>query len=147
MCDMDTIYDSPFTDAELGYLHAQRLGRLATVDAGGAPQNNPVGFVVNGDLGTIDVFGRRLGTTRKFRNLRTNPQVALVVDDLASVDPWEVRGVEIRGVAEAVAEDHPPLRSMSAEVIRIRPTRIISWNVDPDQSGMQARDVPTPGAA
>lgn len=36
--------DIAFTDAELTYLRGQRLGRLATVDAAGAPQNNPVGF-------------------------------------------------------------------------------------------------------
>ena len=36
-----------FTDAELAYLSSQRLGRLATVDVDGAPQNNPVGFGYN----------------------------------------------------------------------------------------------------
>lgn len=28
----------------IAYLGTQRLGRLATVDPAGAPQNNPVGF-------------------------------------------------------------------------------------------------------
>ena len=32
-----------FTDTQLAYLATQRLGRLATVDPQGAPQNNPVG--------------------------------------------------------------------------------------------------------
>ena len=44
-----------FTDAELGYLGSQRLGRLATVDAEGAPQNNPVGFRYNPALATLDI--------------------------------------------------------------------------------------------
>ena len=33
-----------FTPAELTYLGEQRLGRLATVDRDGAPQNNPAGW-------------------------------------------------------------------------------------------------------
>jgi pyridoxamine 5'-phosphate oxidase family protein len=137
----------PFTDAELGYLASQRLGRLATVAPDGAPQNNPVGFSYNDPLGTIDIFGLNLGATRKFRNLRTNPSVALVVDDLASVDPWEVRGIEIRGVAEALDGQDPPMASMSRQVIRIRPRRIISWNVDPSQHAMQGRNVAPPRVA
>lgn len=136
--------DGPFSDAELAYLSSQRLGRLATVGPGGAPQNNPVGFSYNPALGTIDIFGLNLGATRKFRNVRSNPAVALVVDDLASVDPWEVRGIEIRGVAEALDGQEPPMPTMSRQIIRIRPRRIISWNVDPAQRGMQGRNVDEP---
>ncbi len=83
---------STFTAAELDYLSSQHLGRLATVAPDGAPQNNPVGFFYNEGLETVDVFGFNLGASRKFRNLRSNTAVALVVDDLVSVDPWEVRG-------------------------------------------------------
>jgi pyridoxamine 5'-phosphate oxidase family protein len=133
--------DAPFTDAELDYLEAQRLGRLATVSPAGAPQNNPVGFVYNQELGTIDVFGLNLAATRKFRNVAANGQVALVVDDQVSVDPWEVRGVEVRGVAEALDGVRSPRPGMSPQVIRIHPRRIISWNVDPARSGMWGRNV------
>jgi pyridoxamine 5'-phosphate oxidase family protein len=41
-----------------------------------------------------------LGATKKFRDARRHPEVALVVDDLAAVDPWTPRGIEIRGRAE-----------------------------------------------
>jgi pyridoxamine 5'-phosphate oxidase family protein len=132
---------SPFTDAELAYLSSQHLGRLATVAPDGAPQNNPVGYRYNDDLGTVDIYGLQLGASRKFRNLRGNPHVALVVDDLASVDPWEVRGIEIRGVAEALDDTEPPMAAMSRQVIRIHPHRIISWNIDPDRPGMEGRNV------
>lgn len=128
-----------FTAAELAFLGGQRLGRLATVDPTGAPQNNPVGVRYNDELGTIDIGGFNMGATRKFRNVRTRPEVALVIDELASVDPWTVRGVEIRGRAEALDGQAPAMRGMSGEIIRIHPTRIISWGVDPDQQGMQAR--------
>jgi pyridoxamine 5'-phosphate oxidase family protein len=135
----------PFTPAELAYLSSQPLGRLATVAPDGSPQNNPVGFFVNERLGTVDIFGFNLGASRKFRNLRVHPEVSLVVDDLASVDPWEVRGVEIRGTADALDDVEPPMISMARQVIRIHPRRIISWNVDPDQPpGMQGRTVADP---
>jgi pyridoxamine 5'-phosphate oxidase family protein len=132
---------SVFTESERAYLNSQRLGRLATVDKDGAPQNNPVGFRLDDETGIIDIYGLNMGATRKFRNVRANPNVALVVDDVASVDPWVVRGVEIRGVARALDDQVPPMSRMSRQVIRIAPTRIISWGVDPDQPGMATRDV------
>jgi pyridoxamine 5'-phosphate oxidase family protein len=115
-----------FTDAQLAYLATQRLGRLATVDPHGAPQNNPVSFRYNPDLGTIDIGGRAMGASRKFRNIAANPQVAFVVDDIASWQPWKVRCVEIRGHAEALTGQTPPLPGFSAEIIRIHPSRILS---------------------
>ena len=129
-----------FTDAELGYLKSQRLGRLATVSPDGSPQNNPVGFRYNADTGTIDIGGLKMGGTRKFRNVQDNGRVAFVVDDVASVDPWRVRGVEIRGRAEALVDQTPAEPYLSREIIRIHPRRILSWGLDPDQ-GMLRRDV------
>ena len=116
--------------AERAYLDGQRLGRLATVDAHGQPQNNPVGFFVDDELGVVDIGGGRMGGTKKFRNVQGNPLVSLVVDDLASVQPWHVRGVEIRGTAEALTDWQPPRPYYSREAIRIHPTRIISWGLD-----------------
>lgn len=120
-----------FTDLELEYLGTQRLGRLATLAPDGFPQNNPVGFRINTDLGTIDIGGHSMGESRKFANVRANPKVSLVVDDLASVDPWRVRGVELRGEAEALVDQAPAMPGMSRELIRIHPRRIRSWGLDP----------------
>ena len=119
-----------FSDTELAYLASQRLGRLATVDPGGAPQNNPVGFRYNAELGTIDIGGRAMGASRKFRNLATNPRVAFVVDDIASYQPWRVRCLEIRGHAEAVSGQEPAIPGMSGEIIRVHPDRIISFGLE-----------------
>ncbi len=88
-----------FTDGELAYLRSQRLGRLATLAPDGTLQNNPVGFSVDEQAGVIDIGGLNLGETRKFRNVAANDQVAFVVDDIASVDPWVVRCFEVRGTA------------------------------------------------
>jgi pyridoxamine 5'-phosphate oxidase family protein len=119
-----------FTDTELGYLASQTLGRLATVDANGAPQNNPVTFRYNAGLGTIDIGGHAMGASRKFRNVRANDRVAFVVDDIASFRPWRVRCVEIRGRAEALSDKEPPRPGFSREIIRIHPDRIISFGLD-----------------
>ena len=81
------------TDIERAYVHSQPLGRLATVDASGAPQNSPVGVFLDEETGEILMGGAAMGATRKFRNVRVNPYVALVVDDLVSTDPWTVRGL------------------------------------------------------
>ncbi|WP_316690937.1 PPOX class F420-dependent oxidoreductase [Pseudonocardia sp. H11422] len=80
--------------------------------------------------GTIDIGGLDLGHTRKFRNVAAGSDAALVVDDIASMSPWRVRGVEIRGSAEALIGQQPHMPGMSAEVIRIHPRRVISWGLD-----------------
>jgi pyridoxamine 5'-phosphate oxidase family protein len=116
-------------EAELAYLDGQRLGRLATVDPNGAPQNNPVGFRYDPASGVFDIYGYNMGKSRKFRNVRDNGKVALVVDDIASVNPWQVRGVEIRGTAEALVGQEAP-GGLSHEVIRIHPDRVISWGLE-----------------
>jgi pyridoxamine 5'-phosphate oxidase family protein len=121
-----------FTQAEQEYLASQRIGRLATVAPDGAPQNNPVGFWINPDTGTIDIGGRAMGATRKFRNVEAGSRVALVIDEVISMQPWRVRGIEIRGDAEALADKEPPNPYFSHEIIRIRPRRIISWGIEPE---------------
>jgi pyridoxamine 5'-phosphate oxidase family protein len=118
-----------FSAAERAYLREQRLGRLATVDPKGQPQANPVGFFPQDD-GTILVGGRALGRTKKWRNLRRNPLLSLVVDDIVSVRPWKVRGVEIRGEAELLTDPHDLGPFVSEQVIRIHPRWIHSWGLE-----------------
>jgi pyridoxamine 5'-phosphate oxidase family protein len=52
-----------------------------------------------------------------------------VVDDVASVDPWRVRGIEIRGQAAAQRDVEPPRPGMSRKLILIQPERIRSWGL------------------
>ena len=136
-----------FTEAGIGYLTSQRLGRLATIQCDGSPQVKPVGFRYNPELGTIDVTGLNLTVSQKFRNVSRNGLAALVVDDIASTDPWRVRFLEIRGSAEALsAADGPDGRGDPA-VIRIRPTRILSFGVEeppgePHLTTLRTRNLP-----
>ena len=132
-----------FTEQEAGYLQSQRLGRLATVGPDGSPHNVPVGFRYNAELGTIDIGGHALGQTRKFHDVQAEPRVAFVVDDLASVDPWTPRGIEVRGVAQALPEGGQTIGpNFGRELIRIVPRRIIAWGIDtPPFAGANARNV------
>ena len=127
------------TEAERAYLQSQPLARLATVDGAGAPQNNPVGAFLDEQTGDIIIGGHAMGASRKFRNVQRNGQVALVVDDLVSRDPWTVRGLEIRGTAVALEDVEPPVPFMSREIIRITPTWVTSWGVDPEAPGRYSR--------
>jgi pyridoxamine 5'-phosphate oxidase family protein len=133
-----------FTTAELAYLHTQRLGRLATLGPDGFPQNNPVGFRVDAERGTIEIGGHALGASRKFASIQARPQVSFVVDDIVSLDPWRVRGMEIRGDAEALVDQTPLMPGFSPELIRIRPRRIRTWGLDPESSFFEshARSLP-----
>jgi len=91
-----------FTATELDYLATQRLGRLATAQPDGTLQVSPVGLKYNPAAATIDIVGYHMAASRKFRNVVDNGRVAFVVDDIASVQPWRVRCLEIRGRAEAI---------------------------------------------
>lgn len=121
-----------FTERELTYLREQRLGRLATVRADGTVQNNPVGFGYNEKLQTIDIGGRNMAASQKFRNVAAGSKVAFVVDDIASLDPWTVRCLEIRGDAEALVEPTDSAVHVAGPIIRIHPRRIISFGIDAD---------------
>lgn len=69
------------------------------------------------------------GIVAQFRNVQANRNVAFVVDDIASTNPWTVRGVEIRRQAEALTDVEPPIAGHSCDLIRITPERIRSWGV------------------
>ena len=125
---------SVFTPEELSYLHeGRRLGRIATVGADGSPHVVPSGFTHNVELDTIDVTGRDVEKTKKFRDVARHGRAAIVIDDLASTDPWRPRALEVRGRAEAVSEPEA--------LIRIYPERIVSWGLAPTRS---ARTVDQP---
>jgi pyridoxamine 5'-phosphate oxidase family protein len=120
---------SHFTAAELDYVAdggGRRLARIATVGADGTPHVVPVGLSHNSVEDTIDVRGRELDRTKKFRDVARSGRAAIVADDLASTDPWRPRGIEVRGRAEAISEPEA--------VIRIHPERIVSWGLGGERS-------------
>jgi pyridoxamine 5'-phosphate oxidase family protein len=114
---------SAFSGVQLCCLAGGRqLGRIATVGADGTPHVVPVAWIYNAARDTIDIGGHELERTKKFRDVARSGRAAIVIDDLASTDPWRPRGVEVRGRGEAIALPTP--------LIRIHPERIVSWGLD-----------------
>jgi pyridoxamine 5'-phosphate oxidase family protein len=123
---------SNFTANELDYLRSgRRLGRIATVGHDGTPHVVPVGWSYNPEHDTIDVGGRDFAATKKFRDAERTGRAAIVIDDLASVDPWRPRAIEIRGRAEALIDPRP--------LIRIHPERIVSWGIEEQRLSRSVR--------
>jgi pyridoxamine 5'-phosphate oxidase family protein len=115
-----------FTQEEIEYLRSQRLARIATVGPDGQPDVAPVAFEVDGDV--IYISGYAADRTRKFRNIRAgNEKVAIVVDDLASTDPWTPRYLRIYGTAELVERNG---QFGQTTYMKITPTISWSWNLD-----------------
>lgn len=136
-----------FSAAERAYLEQQSLCRLATVGPDQVPSVRPLGFRLNAD-GTIDRGGPNHRATQRFRNALTHPRVSLVVDDMTpdvpgAIKPGMGRGVEVRGRAEALVVDEPPVAPdwFSHDVLRIHPERVISWHIDPEIPDGEARDI------
>src|SRR5436190_17269850 len=94
--------NATLTPAQIEYMGRQLLGRLATAGADAKPHVAPTSFRYNAELGTVDLGGLHVATTKKYRDVQANPWAAICIDDLASVDPWRPRMLEIRGRAEAV---------------------------------------------
>ncbi len=118
---------SAFTEAELHYLASQPLMRFASASAEGRPDVAPVVFEVDGD--DIVTAGFDITRTVRYRNVQTNPRATLVVDDLASTEPWSPRGIKIIGVA-AIEQAH------GAPRFRISPNVIISWGINDPTPGI-----------
>lgn len=75
-----------FDDTELAYLRSQRLGRLATVDDDGQPDNSPVTFDFDGEVFWIGGFD--VTATRKYKNVVSGtPRWLSSLMTSASVDP------------------------------------------------------------
>lgn len=126
---------SAFTEAEVAYLKSQPLMRFATASPAGKPDVAPVIFELDGD--DIITAGFDISHTARYRNIQQNPQATLVIDDLASIDPWSPRGVKIIGTASIEKVDGAPR-------FRIEPKVIISWAINDTTPGipkMERREV------
>jgi pyridoxamine 5'-phosphate oxidase family protein len=116
-----------FTRAERAYLDDQPLMRFATASPTGRPDVAPVVFEVDGD--DIVTSGFDIGRTVRYRNIQANPRATLVVDDLASTNPWSPRGIKIIGSASIEKRGE-------GECFRISPEVIISWGINDTTPGI-----------
>ncbi len=123
-----------FTEEEVAFLRSQALARMATVGADGQPDVVPLAFEFDGESFWVGGVGVAVLGTRKFRNVRAgNTRVALVVDDLGSLQPFVARSIRVYGVAE------PPVERVGMVgpgiYMRIRPTVSWSWNMAGEPAG------------
>ena len=142
---------SIFTDAEVEYLNSQPIGRIATVGPYGGPHVTPVGVFYDPETQAIVIGGHagsNMAASKKFRDAQRRPDVAFVVDDLASVNPWTPRFVEIRGRAETHTDGGEEVgvrigasMPFDAAWIRIIPRRIVAMGIDGGAFELNARDV------
>jgi hypothetical protein len=145
------VTDHIFTDGELAYLDSQRLGRLATLQANGAVQNNPVGFYYNAARQTIDIGGRDMANSQKFKNVARKPtgvrrrrhRIDRSVAGSVPRDPRPSRGDRRPdGLRRAVSErDHPPAPQPHHQ-LRHRPAAVqpAADATSPDQLSALCRD-------
>lgn len=121
-----------FSEAEANYLKTQRLARIASASAKGVPEVSPVGFEFDGKHFWVGSHSQEIFLrTRRYKNItRGNDSVSLVVDDLASVDPWRPRAIKVSGRAEVM--DHDGMFG-KGKYIRITPRVTSSWGIEPSK--------------
>ncbi len=111
-----------FTEKEIAYIKSQHILRLATVSKSLQPDVAPLVFQFDGDRFLISGFD--IPKTLKYKNVQSgNDLVALVLDDLASVNPWMPRGIKIHGKAEIIEKD-------GRKIMLITPQRLWSWGIE-----------------
>ncbi len=133
------------TAAQTGFLHASRVGHLATADAQGVPHLVPVCFCLQDATVYISIDEKPKRTDRplkRLRNILANPAVALTVDRWD--EDWSrLAWVMLRGRAEilddgpehdaaqaALRTRYPQYQTMDLAplpVIAIRINSVLSW--------------------
>ena len=136
---------SPLSDAQARFLETNRVARLATADAKGAPHLIPVCYALIGASVYITVDEKPKRTDiplKRIRNIQENPAVALTVDRWD--EDWSrLAWAMLRGRAEILTdgaehdlaqarlrERYPQYRTMDIEplpVIAIRVERVLGW--------------------
>ncbi len=130
-------------------MRVQRIGRLATVDARDRPLIIPFCFVYDGDAfySIVDEKPKRVAPEElaRTRNIRANPEVALVVDHYEE-DWLKLRFVLVRGRAAVLTAGEEYTRAVrmlrrkyqqyrkmnltERPVIKIVPWKIVSWSAE-----------------
>lgn len=127
-----------FSSDECAYLHSQPVARLATLGEESQPDVVPVTF----ELDEVDRViwiggpGASFLETRKVHNIRAGREkVALVVDDMQSIDPFIARGIRVYGEANG------PIERIGfvgpGFYLRVRPKLSWSWNLDGRPAGSE----------
>lgn len=128
------VHPEAFSAGEAAFLDQEPLGRLAYLDASGAPVVVPVAFRrTRNEQGSsvIAIAGHELRESAKYRSLARDPRCAIVVD--SSIGP-SARGVLVKGTATLI--DGP-----GRALILLTPTRVTSWGIVSQPYERQHRDL------
>jgi pyridoxamine 5'-phosphate oxidase family protein len=106
----------------------------------------PVSFRYNPQHDSIDIGRHGFAGRKKYRDALRNPRMAVVVDDLASIDPWPPRGIEMRGEAEVLPTGGKEIMTaFDDDMLRVRPRRIVSWRLRRELAETHAAAFRAPG--
>jgi pyridoxamine 5'-phosphate oxidase family protein len=75
----------------------------------------------------------KLLKSTKYRNVQKNDKVAIVIDDLKSIDPWDPSGIRIYSIADVVTRRGGYMENTdhsNPRYIRITPKKKWSWGVE-----------------
>jgi PPOX class probable F420-dependent enzyme len=130
-----------------------RVGHLATADAAGVPHVVPVCYALVEQViySVLDQKPKRVSVARlrRVRNIQANPHIALVVDHYEEdwLSLWYMLvlgraellwdGEERVTAIRQLRQKYPQYRDMEIErnpVIRITPTKVVSWAAEPPGS-------------
>src|SRR5918996_74497 len=129
-----------FSQKEIEYLKSQRLVRIATASVSSKEEGEqesiqpdvvPVGFDFDEEY--FYVGGMNILKSTKYKNILKNNKVAVVIDDLRTLDPWDPRGIRIYGMADSVERQGGYMDQTGhteQRYIRIRPIKKWSWGID-----------------
>jgi pyridoxamine 5'-phosphate oxidase family protein len=128
-----------FSQKEIEYLKSQRLARIATASVSSKEEEGsiqpdvvPVGFDFDGEY--FYVGGMNILKSTKYKNVLKNNKVAIIIDDLKSVDPWDPRGIRIYGIADVVTRQGGYMESTghsNPQYIRISPKK--KWSLGTEE--------------
>ncbi len=128
------------------FIGSRRVGHLATADADGTPHVIPVCYAYDRGLvySALDLKPKRVPSRelKRVRNIRTNPRVALVVDDYS--EEWDAlayvliqgratileSGAERDRAEKLLREKYEQYAEMLEEgcaTLRITPERVVAW--------------------
>ena len=81
----------------------------------------------------LALCGLNVQKSTKYKNILKNNRVAIVFDDLKSIDPWDPRGLKIYGTADVVTRQGAYMEgtdNTNSTYIRISPKKKWSWGID-----------------
>ena len=131
-----------FSQKELEYLEEQQVGRIATVSNVQSPHVTPVAFASDEERMYLNIQHE----SKKARNIRSNPRIQFVVDDVPYFEDF--RGVLVSGKAELISsgklheigrnllyrkypkyQEQYPIQEggFSKYILVITPTKIRNW--------------------